>query len=188
MFMRSVTAKLRWLCLAILVVPTLAATAESSASEYAVKAAMIYKITKFVSWPEAAFVRADSPLNICMAEDSPFKEAMHSLQGRKVKRHKVEIITFKDFSAVQAQCQVLVVSHKKARQVGAMINGIGDRPILTIGDSEGFAEQGGIIGLEQEQSRVSFAINVDASERVGLQISAQLLQLATIVSTVEGRS
>ena len=162
--------------------------AESSASEYAVKAAMIYKITKFVSWPEAAFIREDSPLNICMAEESPFAKAMNSLKGRKVKGHKVEIITFKEFSAVQAQCQVLIVSHKKARQVDAMIAGISDRPILTIGDSEGFAEQGGIIGLQQEQSRISFAINVAASERVGLKISAQLLQLATIVGTVEGRS
>jgi len=53
---------------------------------------------------------------------------------------------------------------------------------LTIGDSDGFAEQGGIIGLELDQSRVSFAINVNASQQVGLGINAQLLQLAKIVS------
>ena len=188
MLTRFITKKLRWLCLALIVMPVMAATAESSASEYAVKAAMIYKITKFVSWPEDAFIRKDSPLNICMADKSPFTEAMASLKGRKVNSHKVEIITFKEFSAVQVHCQVLVVSHKKARQVDAMIAGIGTRPILTIGDSEGFAEQGGIVGLQQEQNRIGFAINVEASERVGLQISAQLLQLATIVGTMEGRS
>jgi hypothetical protein len=188
MLKRSITTKLRWLCLAIFVLPTLATAAEPSASEYAVKAAMIYKITKFVTWPEDAFIRKDSPLNICMAQDSPFAKAMSSLAGRKVKSHKIEIITFKEFNAVRAQCQVLLVSHKKARQVDAMIAGIGSMPILTIGDSEGFAQQGGIIGLQQEQDHIGFSINVAASERVGLQISAQLLQLGTIVGLQEGKS
>lgn len=59
-------------------------------------------------------------------------------------------------------------------------------PVLTIGDADGFVEQGGIIGLHVEQSRIAFIVNLSASARAGIGISAQLLQLATIVNKGEG--
>jgi len=158
-----------------------AAIAEVPASEYAVKTAMVYKITKFISWPDSAFAFDDSPLNICVAKGSSFAKPIKSLQGREVRGHSIEIVTFKDAGAIELQCQVLLVSRKEADQAGVLLLAVARKPVLTIGDSEGFAEQGGIIGLELEQSRVNFAINIDASQQVGLGINAQLLQLAKLV-------
>jgi hypothetical protein len=106
---------------------------------------------------------------------------MQSLEGRKVGAHPIEVVTFRDPSSVEQQCQVLVISRKEAKQAGQLLLAVSARPVLTIGDSDGFAEQGGIIGLEIEQSHVGFAINVDASQQVGLGINAQLLQLAKII-------
>lgn len=157
------------------------AVAEKHASEYAVKTAMVYKITKFISWPESVFMLEDSPLNICVAKGSSFAKPMKSLQGLKVRGHTIEIITFKDITTVEFQCQVLVVSRKEAKDTELLLASVATRPVLTIGDSDGFAEQGGIIGLELKQNRVGFAINIEASEQVGLGINAQLLQLAKII-------
>jgi hypothetical protein len=157
------------------------ATADGPASEYAVKTAMVYKITKFVSWPESAFDLEDAPLKICVARGGSFARHMKSLEGRKVGRHPIEIVTFKEAGAVSQQCQVLVISRKEAKQAQQLLLAVAARPVLTIGDSDGFAEQGGIIGLEIRQSHVSFAINVDASHDVGLDINTQLLQLAKII-------
>jgi hypothetical protein len=168
-------------CLILMVVLPVVAVADQPASEYAVKTAMVYKLTKFVSWPDSVFILEDSPLNICVAKGGSFAKPMQSLQGRKVRGHTIEIVTFKDISAVEFQCQVLVVSRKEAKNTDVLLASVATRPVLTIGDSDGFAEQGGIIGLELEQSRVGFAINVEASEQVGLGINAQLLQLAKIV-------
>lgn len=157
------------------------AVAEKHASEYAVKTAMVYKITKFISWPESVFMLEDSPLNICVAKGGSFAKPMKSLEGLKVRGHTIEIITFKDITTVEFQCQVLVVSRKEAKDTELLLASVATRPVLTIGDSDGFAEQGGIIGLELEQNRVGFAINIEASEQVGLGINAQLLQLAKII-------
>jgi hypothetical protein len=173
--------KLLRVCLILMAMLPVVAMAEKPASEYAVKTAMVYKLTKFVSWPDSVFSLEDSPLNICVAKSGSFAKPMKSLQGRKVRGHTIEIVTFKDTSVVELQCQVLVVSRKEAKNTDVLLASVATRPVLTIGDSDGFAEQGGIIGLELEQNRVGFAINVEASEQVGLGINAQLLQLAKIV-------
>ena len=51
-------------CLVFMVVLPMVAIAEKPATEYAVKTAMVYKLAKFVSWPESVFVLEDAPLNI----------------------------------------------------------------------------------------------------------------------------
>jgi hypothetical protein len=181
MALRYKTWSPRTVCLLLLALLPVVAVADGPASEYAVKTAMVYKITKFVSWPESAFALQDSPLKICVAKGGSFAKHMQSLEGRKVGAHPIEVVTFRDASSVEQQCQVLVISRKEAKQAGQLLLAVSARPVLTIGDSDGFAEQGGIIGLEIEQSHVGFAINVDASQQVGLGINAQLLQLAKII-------
>jgi hypothetical protein len=52
------------------------------------------------------------------------------------------------------------------------------RSILTVGDTEGFAEDGGIIRFVTEKNRIRFRINVDAAEAAHLVISSKLLRLA----------
>jgi len=161
------------------------AAAQSAPSEYAVKTAIVYKIAKFVSWPDSAFQLADGPLNICLAQGSPFAKAMRSLQGRTVQGHRIQLVSLESFESITPDCQVLVISHKESKQAEALLMSVASLPVLTIGDADGFAERGGIVGLEIEQSKVGFAINVSASERVGLGIRAQLLQLARIVGNGE---
>jgi hypothetical protein len=181
MNLRHKISSLGGLCLLCMAMLPAVAIADGAASEYAVKTAMVYKLTKFINWPDVAFAEEGSPLNICVAKGSSFAKPIQSLQGRVVRGHAIEIILFKDLSAVEQQCQVLVISRKEAKQADQLLLAVAEKPVLTIGDSDGFAEQGGIIGLELEQSRVSFAINVAAGQQVGLSINAQLLQLAKIV-------
>jgi hypothetical protein len=52
-------------------------------------------------------------------------------------------------------------------------------PVLTISDMEGFAEQGGVIGLMMIHTRIRFAINPAVAQSAGITISSRLLNLAT---------
>ena len=54
-------------------------------------------------------------------------------------------------------------------------------PILTVGETPRFIEQGGIVNFFLENGKVRFEINRSAAERSGLRISSRLLQLAKIV-------
>jgi hypothetical protein len=174
-------AKTVLVCLAVFAGPMAVAASDAPASVYAVKAAILYKITKFVSWPETAYATPDDRLSICLAKNSPFNSAMRSLHGRSVRGRIIEVVTFATPKELGAECQVLFIGQAKDEQVRLLLNQIAGKPVLTVGEGDGFAKRGGIIRMQVESSRINFAINIAASERAGLDISAQLLQLAKIV-------
>jgi hypothetical protein len=58
-------------------------------------------------------------------------------------------------------------------------------PVLTIGETPGFATSGGMINLVLEDNRVRFEVNVKAAKEADLNISSRLLALARIVPTPE---
>jgi len=54
--------------------------------------------------------------------------------------------------------------------------------LLTIGESESFIKQGGIINFALEGEKIRFDLNIARAEATGLKISAQLQKLARSVS------
>jgi len=157
-----------------------AVVADTAASEYSVKAAIIYKIAKFVAWPEDAFSSRTEPLPVCLQDADPIGPALDALAGRIVWGRPIAIKRLHEISAIELDCKILFLGEVSQTSRTKLVSNVANAPVLTIGDSYDFVDLGGIVTLEIEQSRVQFAINVAASERAGLNISAQLLQLATI--------
>ncbi|HEY0554706.1 MAG TPA: YfiR family protein [Thermoanaerobaculia bacterium] len=158
----------------LLLLPGVAAA--QTAAEYDVKAAFLYNFTKFVDWPPAAFPDANS-LKVCVLGDDPFGRSLHSVAGEQVGNRKLKVVQV-DSLAKQAGCQVLFISRSerdRLRQILAMVK---DSPVLTVGDTKGYADQGVIINFTLEGSKVRFEINPEAADRGGLRISSKLLQLA----------
>ena len=50
--------------------------------------------------------------------------------------------------------------------------------LLSIGESEGFAAAGGVVGFVREGTQLRFDINRDAAARAQLRLSAELLKVA----------
>lgn len=155
--------------------------AAPAAEADAVMAAVVYKITKFVTWPEFALGKSADRLIICLGERDPLLPAMRSMDGRTAQGRIIEVRLVTAPSAAGAGCHVLFMSAAEAQRMDAALQAAAGTPVLTISDADGFVEQGGIIGLRVEQSRIAFIVNLSASGRAGIGISAQLLQLATIV-------
>ena len=51
-------------------------------------------------------------------------------------------------------------------------------PVLTVADTGGFLDHGGIINFVLEGSKVRFEISQEAAERAGIKISSKLMRLA----------
>ena len=62
-----------------------------------------------------------------------------------------------------------------------MLASTGRLPILTVGEADRFAEDGGAIGFCTEDNKIRFEVNLDAAGKAGLKISAKLLALAKTV-------
>jgi len=156
----------------------------SDSSEYLIKAGFIYNFAKFVEWPSAAFSQADSPIMIGVLGTDPFGNVLDRLvedkkigpRGFVVKRYKWG----KDLKDLK-ECKILFVSASEKGHIDEIVQAVKGLPILTVGETPGFAERGGMIRFTLEDNRVRFEINVDAAHQADLNISSRLLTLAKII-------
>ena len=152
------------------------------ASEYDVKAAIVFKIAKFVSWPEQAFTDNSEPLAVCVHKDDPLAEALRSLNGKPIKGRVFSVRYLNGQKFEPNYCQILLIADNYSDSEIEIIDSISDQPVLTIVDHDRPVSRPGIIGLQIKKNHVQFDIDVGASESAGLDISAQLLQLAVITN------
>lgn len=148
--------------------------------EYQIKAALLYKLTKFIQWPEHALPDADMPLGICVFGEDPFGSSLDALANKTVRGSKIIIKRIQQTSQLHG-CHVLFVSTAEKQKLVSILHAINNLPILAVSDIERFAQQGGMIGLVTVNNKIHFEINIQAAKQAQLKISAQLLELATIV-------
>jgi YfiR/HmsC-like len=159
----------------------------SDSSEYLIKAGFIYNFAKFVEWPSAAFSQPDSPIVIGVLGTDPFGNVLDRLvqdkkigqRGFVVRRYKwgKDLKDLKDLR----DCKILFVSVSEKAHTDEIIQLVKWLPILTVGETPGFAERGGVIRFTLEDNRVRFEVNVDAAHQADLNISSRLLTLAKII-------
>ena len=157
-------------------------SAQSSASsEYQVKAAFLFHFAQFVDWPPEAFKDAGAPLTYCTVGEDPFHGALDaSMNGKTIDGRPVRVLHFKLAQEIQT-CQILFLGAPEKKSLAATLVNLGASPVLTVGESQNFIEQGGMIGFLWEDNKVHFEINLEAAERAKLKISARLLTLAKTV-------
>ena len=172
----AVLKRLLAACLLLAVDPAAAAHAQPAASEYDVKAAFLYNFTKFVEWPDAAF--PDDSFRVCVLGEDPFGKSLKALTGQEVAGRRLQVLSFRGGIARPEECHVLFISRSEQGRLAEILSGVRNFPVLTVADSRGFLEGGGIINFVLEGSKVRFEINQEAAERTGIKISSKLMSLA----------
>ena len=151
------------------------------ADEYQVKGAFVFNFAKFVEWPPNSYRDRGSPLAICIVGDDPFSSVLlGQLRTRTVGGHPVEVRELKSNDTLSV-CQMVFVPVTEKNHVATIVRNLKGSSTLTVGETEGFAEQGGIINLMVEENKVRFEVTPLAAERAGLKISSKLLSIAKIV-------
>lgn len=175
-----------WLLLAVLLSMQLFAAPPTE--EYKLKAALIYKLSKFVEWPDLAATSRARTFGICLLGEDAFGSALDALKGRKAAGQTIRVRRFSQSESIDSGCQVLFISESKQAFLGSILQKLQDQPILTLGDTKGFAEQGGIIQFTRGRRRIGFKINLQSARRSGLKIAAPLLELATLVGSPDKKT
>jgi hypothetical protein len=150
--------------------------------EYDIKAAYIYNFTKFVEWPEAK-EPAQSTFRIGILGDDPFGPALDiAVIDKTAGGRRIIIERFPGVAAMRRSAHpidIVFFGALPADSLEAALKHAGNLPILTIGETPGFCERGGIINLVIRKNRVRLEINRAAAEHAKLRISSKLLQLAS---------
>jgi hypothetical protein len=155
-------------------------------SEHEVQAVLMYNVTKFVQWPESAFTAENEPLRICVLGDDPFNVSLKLLRDKPVHGHPILLHTLTGRLRAEDQCHVLFVGSSEKGHLQDILGPIRNEPVLTIANFNGFARNGGVLSLVRRDKRVKISINKRASEQAGLAVNSQLLELATVVESLEG--
>ena len=152
-------------------------------SEYDVKAGFLFKLPQFIDWPASAFVTPDAPIVIGIVGVDPFGKTLDELvKGEIVRGHPLAIKRLNPDDDLKS-CQVLFICRNKKDQLPSLLQKLKGCPVLTVGDDNGFADQGSMVNFVLVQEKVKLEINPVAVEQAGLQISAKLLKLARIVKS-----
>lgn len=161
-----------------------AAQAQSD-TQYQVKAAFLFNFPKFVEWPADAFSSADAALQICVLGQDPFGHDFEQMiEEKTLSGHRIEVTHPEGVPQARA-CQVLYVAASEKRQMREILEGLKGASVLTVADTEGFAQMGGIINFVLDNNRVRFEINLKAAERAHLKLSARLLTVAKLIVSQE---
>ena len=155
-----------------------AAQSEQKPAEYQVKAAFLYNFTKFVEWPKET---QDKYRYLYILGDNPFGNELDNIHGKTVGGKQLITEHINSLNGLK-ECSILFVSSSEEKYLQKIIETAVGLSILTIGDTNGYAEQGVIINLYTEHNKIRFEINTDAAKRAGLKLSSKILHLARIVS------
>jgi hypothetical protein len=159
---------------------------KASPSEYEIKAAMIYRFAQFLEWPTNLFESGQSPLQIGIAGPDPFGNAIDAvLKNQRIGTHDV-LIQRHPQPASATNCHLLFISSSLTVETEKLLILLKDKPVLTIGEGEDFAQKGGHIRLYLQDNKLRFDINLAALERSGLKMHSQVLKLATRI-TLDGK-
>lgn len=150
-------------------------------TEEVIKVGIVFNLVMFVKWPVESFVDNSSPLNMCVIGKDPFKGGLSSIEGKLVKKRKLGVRILKDNDNM-SDCHLAYVSASESGNFEKIIDALALSHVLTVGETPGFAERGGIVNLIKKEGRIGFEINIDAAKRANINISSELLKLATIVS------
>jgi hypothetical protein len=148
-------------------------------SEYQVKAAYLYNFAKFVDWPDDSFASPTAPIRLCVLNDRSFQTQLEQIViGKNIIGHPVLAIPV-ETGEESRDCQVLFIS--SSRQPRHIFDSLQGASVLTVGETTGFLDEGGMINFIIEGNQVHFQVNQKAATKARLRMSSRLLSLAKVV-------
>jgi hypothetical protein len=152
-------------------------------NEYEVKAAFLYNFAKFVEWPSKFSADPNAPMIIGILGRDPFGgEIDRAIERKSVNGHPLTIKRFSTLDGYQS-CHILFVSSSERNNVPRILAAVANSSVLTVSETNRFAQVGGIINFITIENRIRFEINQAAAARAGLKISSKLLSLGRVVKT-----
>ncbi len=147
--------------------------------EYKIKTAYLYNFTKFIIWPE----NKNPTFNICLMGDNPLQDFLAGLETKTAQNKPIRILRYSDIKQAK-DCQIIYFSnadtHLDLSSSGTLsASNLANK--LSVGSQAFFAESGGMIGFVLDREKIKLHINLQAIRQSGLEISAKLIEVSTLV-------
>ncbi len=170
----------------VLLLICLAATAgrswgQSNDDEYRIKAAFLFHFAQLVDWPQDTPAGTDNSLSLCTLGDDPFQGTLDGTVAGKAIGNRTMRVRHVSNPQDLRLCQIVFLGKAQAKRIAALVADLHNAPILTVGETPGFLEAGGMICFSLQENKVRFEINLNAADAAKLKIGSRLLILAARV-------
>lgn len=164
-----------WMLAAALLWP--GACGAQPAAEYEAKAAFIYNIALFTSFPQLE----GGQIHLCVLGRDPFNGALQALQGKPVGAARLTVDYPRSASEALRRCQILFIGDSEHDALATLLEASREAPVLTVADMRGAARRGVMLELSVHEQRISFEFNGTAARAANIALSSKVLRLAKAV-------
>lgn len=163
----------------------------------AVKAAFIFNLLKFTTWPEGTFTSAEAPIRVAIIGDGDLARIMAALVRSQTVNGRPLIVErlaspphngngIEPMRRALSGFHAVFIDDGQREGIATILRAIDDRPILAFSDAEHFAVNGGMIEIAWSGGRIVFEANLRSIQQSGLTVSSKALKLARKVHGQEG--
>lgn len=152
--------------------------------EYKVKAQLLVNFAACATWPDRTFDHTNSPVIVGIVGKDPFEgflEAAVEASSRTRRPGRSLAIRKVSTEAEMKECHILFFAASERRRWRDVRQRLKGEPIMTVGETEDFLEQGGVIKFMLKDQLVRFDISVDSAKTAQLRLDARLLSVADTV-------
>lgn len=145
--------------------------------EAKIKIAYLINFMRFVEWPE------ESSLNkqICIiGYKREYHDVIKTLSNQSVGNNDFVIKEYSDKEELQdlRSCRIIFITSNANHRQKIVAHTIRGENILTVGESDGFAQHGGMINFIDRNHTIRFEINLDAINETDLIVTSKILRIA----------
>ncbi len=169
-----------------LAVSGLHAQAPRSATDEQMRPAFLYQLAQYVTWPEDKR-RMGMAVRFCVLGNDVLAASLPQvLRGKTIQGRPVEARTLNSADELTG-CHIAYVGLTQRKQLQELFAHWAYPPVVLVGETDGFAQMGGMVNMRMDAGRVSMDVNLENTQRARLGFRSQLLQLAHIVSSQGAR-
>lgn len=151
-------------------------------SQQQVEAAYLYKFGGYVTWPDSAFAKPDSPIVIGVAGADPLADDLTAMvAGHTIGNRAVEVRRIRDGGPL-AGVHILFIGDGKSDEASSLFEASRGRPILVVTEGAEGLDEGSAVSFVVVDDRVRFDVSLDAVQQNGLKLSSLLLSVAHSVN------
>jgi len=151
------------------------------APQHEVQAVFLLNLTRFIRWPERAFAGEDAPLLIGVLPDDPVGALLtDAVRGETVGRRPIAVRQVRTPADLEG-CHLVYFAKADANDSTRMLAALREKPVLAVGDTEGFLRLGGHVQFFNRGGQVRLRLATGNLKRAELTASSQLLRVAEVV-------
>lgn len=149
---------------------------------YKIKAVLIEKFTRFIEWPTEFEKENTDFFSIKVIGRTPFYATLSNIYKDVPIKNRPVKIQYIDSPKDIGNCHVLFIAEIDNKLLQEVLQTIKKRPMLTISDSNGFAQQGTMINFYiKNDNRIHYEINISSINQIDLKVNFRLLEAGKIV-------